>query len=111
MEIHVYDTYVQAKDGHTMHFDVITGVQDHDKAIEYAKQYHDLETSVGTPILVITSSCFILFHSVGFHVIPWVLLGELCPVKLKSLTSGIVISMVAILGFAVVKIFPIALGK
>ena len=25
MEIHVYDTYVKAKDGHIMHFDVITG--------------------------------------------------------------------------------------
>lgn len=37
MDIHVYDTYVKAKDGHTMHFDVITDVQDHDKAIEYAK--------------------------------------------------------------------------
>ncbi|GFN42065.1 MAG: hypothetical protein YK1312THETA_2260009, partial [Marine Group I thaumarchaeote] len=24
MEIHVYDTYVKANDGHTMHFDVIT---------------------------------------------------------------------------------------
>ena len=24
MDIHVYDTYVKAKDGHTMHFDVIT---------------------------------------------------------------------------------------
>jgi len=42
MDIHVYDTYVKAKDGHTMHFDVITNVQDHDKAIEYAKQW--LET-------------------------------------------------------------------
>ena len=41
-DIHVYDTYVKAKDGHTMHFDVITDVQDHDKAIEYAKQW--LET-------------------------------------------------------------------
>jgi cytochrome c5 len=39
MDIHVYDTYVKAKDGHTMHFDVITGAQDHDKAIEYAKQW------------------------------------------------------------------------
>ena len=39
MDIHVYDTYVQAKDGHTMHFDVITSEQDHDKAIEYAKQW------------------------------------------------------------------------
>ena len=36
MDIHVYDTYVQAKDGHTMHFDVITSEQNHDKAIEYA---------------------------------------------------------------------------
>ena len=42
MDIHVYDTYVKAKDGHTMHFDVITDEQDHDKAIEYAKQW--LET-------------------------------------------------------------------
>ena len=39
MDIHVYDTYVKAKDGHTMHFDVLTTVQDHDKAIEYAKQW------------------------------------------------------------------------
>ena len=39
MDIHVYDTYVKAKDGHTMHFDVITNVQDHDKAIEFAKQW------------------------------------------------------------------------
>lgn len=39
MEIHVYDTYVEAKDGHTMHFDVITNKKDHDKAIEYAKKW------------------------------------------------------------------------
>ncbi|MEM3172190.1 MAG: DUF2024 family protein, partial [Candidatus Nitrosotenuis sp.] len=32
MEIHVYDTYVEAKDGHTMHFDVITAEKDHAKA-------------------------------------------------------------------------------
>ncbi len=39
MEIHVYDTYVEAKDGHTMHFDVITSEKDHDKAIEFAKKW------------------------------------------------------------------------
>ena len=80
-------------------------------SIEYVKQHYEFEASVGTPILIIISSCFILFHSVGFHVIPMVLLGELCPVKLKSWTSGIVISIVSIIGFAVVKIFPVALGK
>ncbi len=39
MEIHVYDTYVKAADGHTMHFDVITKEQDHEKAIDYAKKW------------------------------------------------------------------------
>ena len=39
MEVHVYDTYVKAKDGHTMHFDVITSEKDHDKALGYAKEW------------------------------------------------------------------------
>ena len=39
MEIHVYDTYIKAKDGHTIHFDVITGEKDHDKAVEYGKKW------------------------------------------------------------------------
>ena len=52
MEIHVYDTYVKAKDGHTMHFDVITSKKDHDKAIDYAKKWlssiGEVEASVTT---------------------------------------------------------------
>jgi nitrate/TMAO reductase-like tetraheme cytochrome c subunit len=39
MKVHVFDTYVKAKDGHTMHFDVITDTKDSQKAIEYAKQW------------------------------------------------------------------------
>ena len=39
MEIHVYDTYVKASDGRTMHFDVITGEKDHTKAITYGKEW------------------------------------------------------------------------
>ena len=39
MDIHVYDTYVKAKDGHTMHFDVITDVKELEKALEFAKQW------------------------------------------------------------------------
>ena len=39
---HVYDTYVKAADGHTMHFDVITGEKDHDKAISYGKEWLNL---------------------------------------------------------------------
>lgn len=37
MEIHVYDTYVTASDGHVIHFDVFTADKDIQKAIDYAK--------------------------------------------------------------------------
>lgn len=39
MEFHVFDTYVKAKDGHTIHFDVITDNKENEKAIEYAKEW------------------------------------------------------------------------
>lgn len=39
MEFFVFDTYVKIKDGHTMHFDVITDKKDPQKAIEYAKKW------------------------------------------------------------------------
>jgi len=52
MDIHVYDTYVKAKDGHTMHFDVFTAVKDANKAIEFAKKWL---TSIGEDEAHITS--------------------------------------------------------
>lgn len=39
MKFHVFDTYVKARDGHTMHFDVITDSKDPQKATEYAKKW------------------------------------------------------------------------
>lgn len=39
MDFHVFDTYVKAKDGHTMHFDVVTDNSDVQKAISYAKEW------------------------------------------------------------------------
>ena len=55
MEIHVYDTYVEAKDGHTMHFDVITAIKDHQKAIQYAKEW--LKTIGEADSKVTTEEC------------------------------------------------------
>jgi MFS family permease len=60
--------------------------------------------------LVISTSAFILFHGIGFNIVPLLLVGELCPVRLKSLTSGITITAVAIMVFIVVKIFPLAVA-
>lgn len=39
MDFHVFDTYVKAKDGHTMHFDVVTDESDIEKAISFAKEW------------------------------------------------------------------------
>ena len=39
MQFHVFDTYVESKDGHTMHFDVITDKNDNQKAVEFAKKW------------------------------------------------------------------------
>ena len=39
MDFHVFDTYVKAKDGHIMHFDVITDKKEIENAIEYAKKW------------------------------------------------------------------------
>ena len=39
MKIYIYDTYVKSKDGHTMHFDVITDKKDNNKTIEFAKRW------------------------------------------------------------------------
>ena len=38
MNFHVFDTYVKSKEGHTMHFDVITDNNDVKKAISFAKE-------------------------------------------------------------------------
>ena len=37
MDFHVFDTYVKAKDGHTMHFDVVTDNSNVEKAISLQK--------------------------------------------------------------------------
>jgi len=39
MDFHVFDTYVKAKDGHTMHFDVVTDKNDIQEAISFAKEW------------------------------------------------------------------------
>ncbi|MCH8975819.1 MAG: DUF2024 family protein [Thaumarchaeota archaeon] len=62
MEIHVYDTYVKAKDGHTMHFDVITSKKDHDKAIDYAKKWL---SSIGEGEASVTTQECQFCHSQG----------------------------------------------
>ncbi|MDD5412963.1 MAG: DUF2024 family protein [Methylobacter sp.] len=60
MEIHVYDTYVIAHDGHTMHFDVFTSEKNDQKAITYAKQWL---ASIGEGDAVVSSKECRFCHS------------------------------------------------
>ena len=60
MEFHVFDTYVKSKDGHTMHFDVITDKNDEEKAIVYAKQWL---SSIGEENAKVTSEECKFCHS------------------------------------------------
>ena len=62
MQIHVYDTYVKAKDGHVMHFDVFTDVRDDKQAIEFAKQWL---ASIGEADATVTSEECRFCHSQG----------------------------------------------
>ena len=39
MDFHVFDTYVKANDGHTMHFDVITDKKHNEEAISFEKEW------------------------------------------------------------------------
>lgn len=52
MGFHVFDTYVKSKDGHIMHFDVITDKNNTENAIMYAKEWLN---SIGEKDAVVTT--------------------------------------------------------
>ena len=52
---------------------------------------------------------YMLVFGAGVGTIPWLLLGELCPSKVKGIASGVTVFMAFISIFAVVKIFPYGL--
>jgi hypothetical protein len=55
MDFHVFDSYVKANDGHTMHFDVITDKNDTEKAISFAKEW--LKSIGEDSVKVTTEEC------------------------------------------------------
>tara|TARA_B100001105_G_scaffold185924_1_gene150600 strand:- start:153 stop:422 length:270 start_codon:yes stop_codon:yes gene_type:complete len=55
MNFHVFDSYVKANDGHTMHFDVITDKNDTEKAISFAKEW--LKSIGEDSVKVTTEEC------------------------------------------------------
>ena len=52
---------------------------------------------------------YILFFGLGVGTVPWLLLGELSPVKVKGITSGVVACAAFGTVFVLVKLFPLML--
>lgn len=77
-------------------------------AFIYNKYYEHYPTEqqifVNLPLLCIFT--YVLFTMIGMLPIPWILVGELFPLRIRSIMSGIVICMAQCFIFICVKLYP-----
>ena len=75
-------------------------------AVYFKYEYMDIEWLKWLPILL--TSSFIFAFGIGMNNIPWLLVGELCPSKVRAISSAMAVTLCAISVFIVVKLFPVA---
>ena len=56
---------------------------------------------------VAETSGFIFSYGIGMNLIPWLLVGELCPPHLRAISSSIAVTVCATCIFTVVKVIKI----
>jgi Sugar (and other) transporter. len=85
---------------------------------EYTGGFRNLENSTDNVtstesqhwICIVCILLYVCFGSLGVLVIPWTLIGELLPIKVRGIGSGFMVGVAYILMFSVVKSFPFALS-
>ncbi|XP_066155149.1 facilitated trehalose transporter Tret1-like isoform X2 [Euwallacea fornicatus] len=70
-----------------------------------SQNFNIANESNGT-IAVVLVLCYICFSSCGWLVIPWTLIGELLPVKVRGVLGGVMVSLAYILMSIIVKRAP-----
>ncbi|KAL1502436.1 hypothetical protein ABEB36_007577 [Hypothenemus hampei] len=66
----------------------------------------DRSTEPDGTVAVVLVLCYICFSSFGWLVIPWTLIGELLPVKVRGTLGGVMVSVAYILMFLILKVSP-----
>lgn len=74
-------------------------------------EYHPLKVEIFTNIRLICIFTYVLFTMIGMLPIPWILVGELFPLKIRSIMSGIVICIAQCFIFICVKLYPYMIDK
>lgn len=69
-------------------------------------EYHPDEKQILTYLPLLCILMYVLFTMIGMLPIPWILVGELFPLKIRSIMSGIVICMAQCFVFICVKLYP-----